>query len=104
MKLNDYIENIRKDGEYAGIIEISIATKLFSINIFVYKEETSIMDKYILHETIDTDNNIIINVIYYLKRVIIFSILLDKTNLNSKGFIWLKRKVSKSKIIPLQKN
>ena len=56
MKLKDYIdyiENVCKYGEYTGIIEISIATEIFSINIFL----NSIMDKYILYEEIGTDNN-----------------------------------------------
>ena len=56
MKLNDYIEN-GKVGDYARIIEMSIATKLFSINKFVYQEENPISNKYILYEKIDTNNN-----------------------------------------------
>ena len=57
MELNEYIENIGKDGEYVGIIEMVIETKLFSNNIFVYKEENPISNNYILYEKIDTDNN-----------------------------------------------
>ena len=37
--------------------EMEIPTELFSINIFVYKEENPISNKYILYEKIDTDNN-----------------------------------------------
>lgn len=85
MKLKDYIdyiENICKYGEYTGIIEISIATEIFSINIFL----NSIMDKYILYKEIGTDNN-------YDKCNLLFengnnfSIWLNKKNLNSKRII-----------------
>ena len=54
MKLNEYIENIQNGGEFAGIIELSIADKKISTNLFVYKEDNLNSNKYILYEKIDT--------------------------------------------------
>ena len=55
-----------------------ILNYLFSINIFVYKEETSIMDKYILYEKMDTDNNNYDKCNLLFENGNHFSILLDK--------------------------
>ena len=46
---------IKNDGQYAEIIEVSIASKLFNINIYIYKEGPSNSDNYILYEKIDND-------------------------------------------------
>ena len=32
IELNSYIDNIKNDGEYAGIIEMSIASKIFNMD------------------------------------------------------------------------
>ena len=93
MELNEYIENIRKDGEYAGIIEMAIATKLFSINIFIYKEEDPISNKYILYEKIDTDNNNYDQCNLLFENGNHFSILLEKK------IQYSKRKISTPTIL-----
>ena len=54
MELNDYIENIKNDVQYAEIIEISIASKVFNINIFIYQEGPSNSNHYIIYEKIDS--------------------------------------------------
>ena len=66
LELNAYIENIKKDGEYAGIIELSIASKIFSINIYVYIEKNNDNEFYELYEKIEKENQKL--PIYYFLR------------------------------------
>ena len=64
LELNAYIENIKKDGEYAGIIELSIASKIFSINIYVYIDKNNDNEFYELYEKIEKEKQKL--PIYYL--------------------------------------
>lgn len=60
-KSDNYIEKMKKDSFYAGIIELSIATRIFEKTIIVYsKEEQSINQEIIKNEKI-------LNTKYYLK-------------------------------------
>ncbi len=47
---------MKNNGEYASIIELSIAAKIFSISIHIYIEENNNPNNYVLYEKIDTDN------------------------------------------------
>ena len=47
IELSNYIENIRKNEENVGVIELSITLKIFKINIFVYEEDNPNSNKYI---------------------------------------------------------
>ena len=57
IELNNYIDNISKDGEYAGIIEMSITTKIFNFNIYVHEEDNNNNNYYYLYEKIDSDDS-----------------------------------------------
>ena len=72
IELNDYLDKMKNNGEYASIIELSIAAKIFSINIHIYLEENNNPNNYILYEKIDKDVNHYLNATYYLKMEIIF--------------------------------
>lgn len=39
MGVNDYVEKMRKDGEWGGAIEIMVITKIFNVNVFVVEEK-----------------------------------------------------------------
>ena len=81
MKIDVYIENIKKDNFYGGIIEISIFAKLQNINISVY--------------TIDTNNpNFYIHFMNIFKNDNINSILLMEFE-NRNHFIIYKLKTTK---------
>jgi len=80
-KIDIYIENIKKDNFYGGIIEISIFAKLQNINISVY--------------TIDTNNpNFYIHFMNIFKNDNINSILLMEFE-NRNHFIIYKLKTTK---------
>ena len=72
LELNTHIDNIKRDGEYAGIIELSIASKIFGFNIYVYIENINNDEYYELYEKIDNENQKFQLVIYYTKMEIIF--------------------------------
>ena len=102
MDLNNYIQNIKNDGQFAGIIELSIASKLFDINIFIYKEGPSDSDNYILYEKIDNDDLTLPKCNLLFENENHFSLLIKNNANNIKRIIStpteIKNKINKSTI------
>ena len=73
MKIDVYIENIKKDNFYEGIIEISIFAKLKNINISVYTI-------YNIYKTILI---FIFILLIYLKMIILILFVMEFENRNT---------------------
>ena len=56
-KLENYIERIKNDGLYAGIIEISLATIIFNYTIIIYSVEEELIEKKDIKEPSDIKTN-----------------------------------------------
>ena len=56
-KLENYIERIKNDGLYAGIIEISLATIIFNYTIIIYSVEEELSEKKDIKEPSDMKTN-----------------------------------------------
>ena len=83
IKLENYIEKIKENYFYGGIIEMGIISNYYDLNISVYISDNNNLDNYIHYTNIWKENNIKnIMILHYDNRIEHFSIL---QSLNSSG-------------------